>query len=565
MKRIFQKSLYHKLIAIMMFFLILPFMIVTAVLYQKVLSEGEQSYRSNIELVASQVQAQREKHLDNIREISDRIASNKELKGFLLADYNPQSLNYYSGYIKQIVMGSLNYQNIYLPKIYFQNQTIPRGFQIFYHLSDMAAIPVVSHFLKGEDETIWVTPEMAQGYPASAFTPFREHYTYMRKIYSDNKLLYLMTLSVPMAEMDHFLYENYESLPNINHEILRDENHILINCSTNPVTVDGKWDQQAISGRNSQTVEISFPGFPQTITYIWPANPQRIYLVYGIALFSVFGIGAILIVIRFVRKIFFSIFNCIDCFEQSVQSGIYGKLPVDGADELSRIKMAFNSLTDKLQALIRLTAEQSSLVKESQLKALQQQINPHFMYNTLEAFSYKMELYQHFEEADAITAFSNMLRYNIAPGGRYATLGEELEQVNSYIRIQRIKYTAITYDAVVPQQLYDMEIPRFCLQPFVENSFAHGYYGKPLHILLSCVDLGAQILFEICDNGQGIPQPQLDQLNRALLEDSPSEEHIGIGLKNINTRLKLYYSEQYRIHLESSAGKWTLITFRIPK
>lgn len=565
MKFPFQKSLYHRLILIMFVFLILPSLIVTIAFYQKILADGELNYHSNIELIAMQAHAQRERHIENMRTISDRIASSKELTGFLLTGYSPKSWSYYANEITQMVTGGLNYENAYLPKIYYANTTIPRGFQTFYLFSDIDSITAVSDFLQSDEVDKWVTPEEGEDYPPSVFTPFRGHYTYLRKVHLQGELIYLLTLSLSRETMDEFLYEDYQTITDINHEIFRTEKNIYVNYSSQYLPYEMIGENSLFLKRGGHIIDVSFPNFPQKITYFWPPNPQKKYLIYGIVLFSLFGIVAIIVVIYFIHKIFKNIFRCIQSFDHSVKSGEYSKLMIEGNDEISNIKIAFNSLIGKIQNLMQLTAQQSSIVKESQLKALQQQINPHFMYNTLEAFSYKMELYGHYEEADAMTAFSSMLRYNIASGGRYATIRDELEQVQSYISIQRIKYADITFDVDIPHQLYDTETPRLCLQPFIENSFTHGYCGKPMRILLSCVDLGDHVLIQVCDNGRGISQPELEQINEAMILNKYPDDTAGIGLININTRLKLFYSETYSVHLESEEGKWTLVTFRIPQ
>lgn len=199
--------------------------------------------------------------------------------------------------------------------------------------------------------------------------------------------------------------------------------------------------------------------------------------------------------------------------------------------------------------------------------ALQRQLNPHFLYNTLEVFSYKMELYHHNEEAEAIVSLSKLLRYNVAENNGYATLGEELKQVDHYLCIQRMKYQEIEFTARIGQELFQAEIPRFLLQPLIENSIVHGYYGRPLSIVLSCGADRGFLQFEIWDDGKGMTQEEERDLNEALqsLEAERLPGAMGIGLKNINSRLRLLYSDSCRITVESRELAFTKLTFRIPE
>lgn len=322
------------------------------------------------------------------------------------------------------------------------------------------------------------------------------------------------------------------------------------------MTANGSYDIRTISFEKMR--------FPQKITYIWKPSSQRQYYLFGFVLLLAFGFFSIFINIQFVRHIFSQILSCINKFGDSVKNGCYEPLPMTGENEIAQITGAFNALIVKIQNLMKLTAQQTALAKESQLKALRQQIGPHFLYNTLEVFSYRMDLHGHTEESDAIASFSGLLRYSLSKEGDYATIQEELEQVNRYIHIQKLKYESIEFEATVPLELYEKKVIRFLLQPLVENSFNHGYCGKPMRISLSCIDLGNSILFEICDNGKGISSKRLKEIRESLKTGENGSE-IGIGLENIDRRLRLFYSEGSTLHIDSQEGSWTMVTFRIPR
>ncbi len=202
-------------------------------------------------------------------------------------------------------------------------------------------------------------------------------------------------------------------------------------------------------------------------------------------------------------------------------------------------------------------------MKESEIKALRQQINPHFLYNTFETFSYRMELHHLYEEADAMVSFSNMLRYNMSGSEAFSTLALELAQVDDFMNIQRLKYENIEYDVNVPLALYDLKVPRFILQPIIENCFTHGYYNRDMYIMLNVWHDDSYIFFEIFDNGRGLSESELALINEAL-DTGEDKDRVGIGLSNINRRLQLFYSEESKIQIYSKELQSTILNWKIP-
>lgn len=157
-----------------------------------------------------------------------------------------------------------------------------------------------------------------------------------------------------------------------------------------------------------------------------------------------------------------------------------------------------------------------------------------------------------------------MLRYNITSRSKFSSLRDEVDLALNYLSIQKMKYENISFDILIPEEFYAMEIPRFCLQPFIENSIIHGYDDRPLHIKLSLTDMGTDILIKIYDNGKGISRQKLSEINNGLREHGEYPA-TGIGLTNINDRLKLFYSGKYFIRLDSLEEQWTTAAFQVPK
>lgn len=561
-------SIYHTLLLRLIVFLILPFFTVSGVLVFRIIYTGMKSYQAGAELAAQQARSVRELHVQNVYALANRISTDSSLSGFLLVDYSNQNLHYYRAQMASVVSSDSAKNYRYSVGIFYRNETIPRGLDAFYYLSDLDQ-GAASEFLRSDETERWVLPCEAAHY-TGAFTPYARHYTYLRKVFLNDALLYVLAISVPEREMDAFLGEasGFGRLLPERPEIVQRSNLFVVNYDgalrfdTLPdEALPDALAQAEARGCTVQPVEIS--GFPQTLVYLYPRHPQYELLAVIACLSALFVAALVFSVVRFIRRMFGSIYACLEAFEASVAGGFREKLPVCGDDEIARMARIFNEQIDKIQALMTQTADWASLAKESQLKALRQQINPHFLYNTLEVFSYRMELHRLYEEADAMVAFSNLLRYSIAGEEQFASLRMELAQTEHYMCIQRLKFPDLSFEVNIPPALYDLQTPRFLLQPIVENCFSHGYYGKPLHVMLNAMEADGAVCFEIVDNGKGLTQEELRHINEELSSKKDSGR-LGIGLGNINARLCLYYSEACRVHVESEAKKWTMVTWRLP-
>jgi sensor histidine kinase YesM len=209
--------------------------------------------------------------------------------------------------------------------------------------------------------------------------------------------------------------------------------------------------------------------------------------------------------------------------------------------------------------------------KDTQLIALQSQINPHFIYNTLDMFSAKMELAGQFDVSDAMADFGKMMRYNMDAQSRFTTLEAEIRYLEQYMNLQKVKYSdRIDLSIRVPDVLLTCRMIRFILQPIVENSIKHGFrQHETLRIELDiALTTNRTIRLSVRDNGQGIAPERLADLNEryrtSVYPAGGSQLRESIGLGNINERLRLYYGEEYFLQLDSALGHYTETIVTIP-
>lgn len=235
-------------------------------------------------------------------------------------------------------------------------------------------------------------------------------------------------------------------------------------------------------------------------------------------------------------------------------------------DEIGEIGKTVNQLTTHVQTLLASQEQMYEQKKNAEINLLQSQINPHFLYNTLDSIRW-MAVIQGSKNIEQTTkALSNLLR-NMAKGvGDKITLRKELALVADYVHLQQVRYVEIfDYICQVPEELLDCMIIKFTLQPIVENAILHGIeptgrFGK---ITITARSEENSIFLSIEDDGAGMTQEELEHLKTSLQTSHNSLN--GIGVANVDTRLKLHYGADYGLIYESEPGAYTRVTIHIPK
>jgi len=262
-------------------------------------------------------------------------------------------------------------------------------------------------------------------------------------------------------------------------------------------------------------------------------------------------------------------------YMRRVENGDFkGKLPVESNDEIGKLTVGFNTMTARLSELLEEVyfsklkeTEMHLRQKKTELKMLQAQINPHFLYNALETIR-GMALEHDIEEIGSMSAaLARLLRYNVKDSGAPITVQQEVEIVEVYLRIQQFRFEdRLEYDFDVPDWALRQPIAKFTLQPIVENSIAHGMERKlgKTKIRITAVPL-SEDRFEIwiSDNGPGIPEEALQRLRQRLEEDAPLEE-MHIGMTNVHRRIRHEFGEPYGLKIRSVEGEGTEVGILLP-
>ncbi|CAI6060077.1 sensor histidine kinase [Cohnella sp. JJ-181] len=245
---------------------------------------------------------------------------------------------------------------------------------------------------------------------------------------------------------------------------------------------------------------------------------------------------------------------------RSFQEGnFYKRIGFAGNDEFVYIADAFNQMAQSIQELIRDVYEQGIQKKQAELDALQAQISPHFLYNTLSTIASLANLGEVRKVTEMVQGLSKFYRLTLNEGQVYITLEEEIEQVKAYLDIQRVKYAdafQVYFD--IDPDIRRVPIIKLVLQPFVENIFKHAWFGESIAIRISGKRLGERIELKVIDNGIGM---RADTLNRMR---SSAVRRDGYGLKNVEERIKLRYGNDFGIRIGSYYGAGTTVELILP-
>lgn len=237
--------------------------------------------------------------------------------------------------------------------------------------------------------------------------------------------------------------------------------------------------------------------------------------------------------------------------------------PVWYQDEIGMLSEEFNKMTEQIQRLVEQVYREQKEKRKSELAALQAQINPHFLYNTLSSVSSLIKMNCPDEAFTMIHAIGMFYRTSLSDGKTLIPVEQEITNIENYIQIQKVRYgDKIDYEIQIDPEIYREWIVKLTLQPLVENSIYHGVKAmrKKGMIRIRGWKEGSLVYLQVSDNGAGIPEDKIDKL---LLGESGGKRY-SYGLYNIQQRIQIYFGKEYGLHIESHEGAGTCTTICIP-
>lgn len=292
------------------------------------------------------------------------------------------------------------------------------------------------------------------------------------------------------------------------------------------------------------------------------ANEARgIYLLVAMILFAVALALAYLLSSEITKPI-----KALEKSMKEVEKGnfAHAALEVKEENEIGRLSRNFNMMTNEIQNLMEQSAREQRAKRKYELKALQAQINPHFLYNTLDSIIWMAEWGKNQEVVKMTSSLARLLRRSISNEQEVVTVAEEVEYTKDYLTIQKMRYKdKLEYEISVDPEIYQEEIVKLVLQPLVENAIYHGIKykeGKGLVRILGFKE-GDCIILRVEDDGKGMDEDTLTHIFEKHVRDTKSN---GVGLKNVNERIQLYYGAEYGLIYESELGRGTTATIVLP-
>jgi len=268
-------------------------------------------------------------------------------------------------------------------------------------------------------------------------------------------------------------------------------------------------------------------------------------------------------IIFFVKRFTDPITELCRSMENVGQGDFEERVVVESDDEIGMLSKSFNAMIENIENLIKTVYQLEVSKKQAELDSLKMQINPHFLYNTLETINWMARIKNNTDITIVTTALGEFLRASVHQSN-FITVAEELRNINNYLTIQRYRFgDKIKAEILADDDCYHELIPSFILQPLVENAIIHGLEPK---ISNGCLKISVrwvedELLFSVWDDGVGIDEKKLEKIRADLAEHSVQNF---IGLGNVNKRLYLNYGEGYGLEINSTVNKGTLVSFRIP-
>ncbi|WP_304944309.1 sensor histidine kinase, partial [Vallitalea guaymasensis] len=292
-------------------------------------------------------------------------------------------------------------------------------------------------------------------------------------------------------------------------------------------------------------------------------NLDRFFFIMGtLAIFI-----SIFISVLISRSILHPIKKLVNTMHQVEEGNLDVSIDIKSDNEIGELAKAFNLMTNRVNNLVNQNKKIEKNKRKNELRALQAQINPHFLYNTLDSIIWMAESKNYKAVVTMTSALAKLFRISISKGEQYITVAEEIEHVENYLKIQKIRYgDHLDYHIDVEEDIKQNKIIKLIIQPIVENAIYHGIKNVPGGgmIDISVKKYDNKILITIADDGVGMSEQEINLLF-SKDQELPKEKKLGgVGVRNVDNRIKLYYGEDYGLEIESEIYEGTTVKAWLP-
>ncbi|WP_058308845.1 sensor histidine kinase [Gracilibacillus massiliensis] len=273
---------------------------------------------------------------------------------------------------------------------------------------------------------------------------------------------------------------------------------------------------------------------------------------------------AVLVAFLILRKMTVSISQLVRQISDMARYQFNKPLKEAGGYETRKIAKAFNYMLNELQDYVQILMNTQDKQRKAELEALQHQINPHFIYNTLASIKFMIRQEKKETASNTIDSFISLLQNSLSNVDETITVKQELENLKSYVQINQARYgERIKVNYLISPDCIDLLIPKLVIQPFIENAFFHAFTKKKTgFIQILIANREDNLICEIIDNGDGMISDQLD--NKTIKTKEKRQLFSGIGVKNVHERIQLLYGKDYGVEIESEPFQGTKVLIKLP-
>lgn len=287
------------------------------------------------------------------------------------------------------------------------------------------------------------------------------------------------------------------------------------------------------------------------------------YVFYFFIVLILSAVLAIWLAFRFTKKITQPIVKLKDTLVSVEPNRLNLPITNEDYDEIRILNETINKMSVRIDHLMKSVIEEQEAKAELQLDILQHQINPHFLYNTLDTIVVLSENNKKAEVVNTIVALSKYFRINLSGGSKLISVQQELEQIENYLKIQKTRYqTRFEYEIKIDQTLLEYEVLKLILQPLVENAIYHGTsLNEKSRIVISHEVKGDFYFFRVANSGYGLTDSQIEEIYKNMRKKTQGKS---VGLRNVYERIKLHYGEDADIIFEVDDEHYTIVSIKIP-
>lgn len=281
----------------------------------------------------------------------------------------------------------------------------------------------------------------------------------------------------------------------------------------------------------------------------------------------ILAMGSMILIRYTIQLIEHSIDGIMAGIRQIQQGNLNIKVPVESTDEMGLIADNLNTMAEKMKDLISEVEKTGEKQRKAEIKALEAQINPHFLYNTLDSINWLAIEKEEYEISEMLRNLGVILRYSVNKSNQMVTIEEMRNWLEKYVSLHQMRFNqSFSCDIHIEEETNNIRVYKLLIQPFIENAILHGFKGIESGGILR-VDIGfsddrKQLSIIIEDNGKGMPREIAEKFNR--MEKEKIEDERGIGLSNAFMRIQLYYGENASWNVSSIAGVGTIIALKLP-